>query len=265
MHSKLQMAASVESGVSQMRSLLGSTRRVDQKRRLIARRCAGCGCELLVGFANSMTTHATVRSYRSEDRQALDAFWTVVFPDDPPWNKPSLLLDAKLLIQPELVLVAVVEGRVVGAIMAGFDGVQAEPVSIPNRTDFATMVRATANAVMTSSRRSRATARVSLWDDGDVWLHLLQAWELYATISSPAGRESARIQPMKKAGARTQLAGAGPAHRTASWKAGTRRRAHPGAVRRARVPSPLSPTSDQAMGHGCLRGPLCQLLWRPSQ
>lgn len=87
--------------------------------------CAdGSGCELLVGFANSMTTHATVRSYRSEDRQALEALWTAVFPDDPPWNEPSVLLDAKLLIQPELVLVAVLEGRLVGAIMAGFDGVR---------------------------------------------------------------------------------------------------------------------------------------------
>lgn len=32
------------------------------------------------------------------------------------------------------------------------------------------------------------------------WLNLQQAWDLYATISSPAGREIARIKPLKKAG-----------------------------------------------------------------
>jgi antitoxin HigA-1 len=32
------------------------------------------------------------------------------------------------------------------------------------------------------------------------WLNLQQAWDLYATISSPAGREISRIKPLKKAG-----------------------------------------------------------------
>lgn len=32
------------------------------------------------------------------------------------------------------------------------------------------------------------------------WLNLQQGWDLHATISSPAGREIARIKPLKKAG-----------------------------------------------------------------
>jgi antitoxin HigA-1 len=32
------------------------------------------------------------------------------------------------------------------------------------------------------------------------WLNLQQAWDLHAAISSPAGREIARIKPLKTAG-----------------------------------------------------------------
>ena len=66
----------------------------------------------------------TIRLFRSADRPALEALWTRVFPDDPPWNTPSVLLARKLAVQPDLIFVAVVDGVLVGAVMAGFDGVR---------------------------------------------------------------------------------------------------------------------------------------------
>jgi len=66
----------------------------------------------------------TIRLFRSADRPALEALWTRVFPDDPPWNTPSVLLARKLAVQPDLIFVAVVDGALVGAVMAGFDGVR---------------------------------------------------------------------------------------------------------------------------------------------
>jgi predicted N-acetyltransferase YhbS len=48
-----------------------------------------------------------------------------VFPDDPPWNAPDAMIESKLRIQPELLLVAeLAGGSIVGALIAGFDGVR---------------------------------------------------------------------------------------------------------------------------------------------
>ena len=68
--------------------------------------------------------HAVVRSYRSSDRPGLERLWAEVFADDPPWNAPSLMIDTKLRVQPELLLVAEASGQIVGAVIAGFDGVR---------------------------------------------------------------------------------------------------------------------------------------------
>ncbi len=63
-----------------------------------------------------------VRSYRPDDRDSLVSLWARVFPDDPPRNAPDRMIDNKLRVQPELLLVAEDEGALVGAVMAGFDG-----------------------------------------------------------------------------------------------------------------------------------------------
>src|SRR5262249_57512324 len=42
--------------------------------------------------------------------------------NDPPWNAAELAIAAKLKIQPDLFLVAIDQGLVVGSIMAGYDG-----------------------------------------------------------------------------------------------------------------------------------------------
>ncbi|MFP3947906.1 MAG: GNAT family acetyltransferase [Longimicrobiales bacterium] len=64
----------------------------------------------------------TIRSFRESDRSQLEALWTRVFPDDPPRNAPGRMIDNKLKVQPELLLVAATSEALVGAVVAGFDG-----------------------------------------------------------------------------------------------------------------------------------------------
>jgi len=63
-----------------------------------------------------------VRSYRDSDEPGVVALWTEVFPDDPPWNEPRLIIQRKHAVQLDLFLVAVRDSTVVGTVLAGFDG-----------------------------------------------------------------------------------------------------------------------------------------------
>ncbi len=65
-----------------------------------------------------------IRSYAERDRAGVVALWQEVFADDPPWNAPEAVIRRKLTVQPELFLVAELEGKVVGTVLAGFDGVR---------------------------------------------------------------------------------------------------------------------------------------------
>ena len=65
-----------------------------------------------------------IRPYESKDHAQVVALWSKVFKDDPPWNEPASMIRRKLTVQPELFLVAVIDGQVVGTVMAGFDGVR---------------------------------------------------------------------------------------------------------------------------------------------
>jgi ribosomal protein S18 acetylase RimI-like enzyme len=65
-----------------------------------------------------------VRSYHSRDEQAVVELWATVFPDDPPWSEPRDVIQRKRSVQGELFFVCEVEGRVVGTVLAGFDGVR---------------------------------------------------------------------------------------------------------------------------------------------
>jgi ribosomal protein S18 acetylase RimI-like enzyme len=64
----------------------------------------------------------TIRPFAGQDRPSLEALWAQVFADDPPWNRPAFLIDRKLNVDPELLLVAILDGTLVAAVMAGFDG-----------------------------------------------------------------------------------------------------------------------------------------------
>lgn len=65
-----------------------------------------------------------IRPFRRSDREALRRLWARVFPDDPPWNAPEIMIERKLRVQPELLLVGELAGTIVGAVIAGFDGVR---------------------------------------------------------------------------------------------------------------------------------------------
>jgi ribosomal protein S18 acetylase RimI-like enzyme len=66
----------------------------------------------------------SIGSFTEADRAALEQLWARVFPDDPPRNAPAIMIDNKLKVQPELLLVGKVADTAVGAVMAGFDGVR---------------------------------------------------------------------------------------------------------------------------------------------
>lgn len=63
-----------------------------------------------------------IRVYEAGDREGVITLWNQVFRDDPPWNEPATVIDRKLTVQPDLFFVCESEGRIVGTVMAGFDG-----------------------------------------------------------------------------------------------------------------------------------------------
>lgn len=62
-----------------------------------------------------------IRKYQARDRASLINLWRQVFPDDPPHNEPAGLIDAKLLVD-DLIFIAELDGEIIGACMAGYDG-----------------------------------------------------------------------------------------------------------------------------------------------
>ncbi len=62
-----------------------------------------------------------VRKYQEADHNSLIDLWSTVFPDDPPHNEPSVVIDAKLAVD-DLIFIAEDDGKIVGACIAGYDG-----------------------------------------------------------------------------------------------------------------------------------------------
>ena len=62
-----------------------------------------------------------IRKFKEEDRISLINLWEKVFPDDPPHNKPSEVIEAKLSVD-DLIFVAEEGDEIIGACMAGYDG-----------------------------------------------------------------------------------------------------------------------------------------------
>ena len=65
---------------------------------------------------------AAIGVYRGEHFDGVRALWEEAFPNDPPRNRAEIAIPAKLAVQPELLLVALDGGAVVGTVMAGYDG-----------------------------------------------------------------------------------------------------------------------------------------------
>lgn len=71
-----------------------------------------------------MDNNVDILVYRESDRKEVIRLWEVVFPGGAAWNKSEEVISTKLSTQPELFFVAVQDERVVGTILAGFDGVR---------------------------------------------------------------------------------------------------------------------------------------------
>jgi ribosomal protein S18 acetylase RimI-like enzyme len=64
----------------------------------------------------------SVVTYADRHYEGVKALWLECFPDDRPWNAAEFSIPAKLKCQPELFLVALDAGQVVGSVMAGYTG-----------------------------------------------------------------------------------------------------------------------------------------------
>jgi ribosomal protein S18 acetylase RimI-like enzyme len=61
-------------------------------------------------------------TYTDDHFDGVDALWRDAFPNDTAWNVAKVAIPEKIKVQPDLLLVAVERGAVVGSIMAGYDG-----------------------------------------------------------------------------------------------------------------------------------------------
>jgi ribosomal protein S18 acetylase RimI-like enzyme len=63
-----------------------------------------------------------IREYEDKDKEKVSQLWRTVFPDGPPHNEPSKVIEAKMKVQKELFLVAETDEQIIGTVMAGYDG-----------------------------------------------------------------------------------------------------------------------------------------------
>jgi ribosomal protein S18 acetylase RimI-like enzyme len=71
-----------------------------------------------------MDNSTEIRAYRESDKEGVIRLWDLVFPGGAAWNNSEEVISAKLSVQPELFFVAVLDDRVIGTLVAGFDGVR---------------------------------------------------------------------------------------------------------------------------------------------
>ncbi len=83
-----------------------------------------------------MTAAPKIRSYRSTDYQGVLDLWNIVFTDEPAWNASEVLIRDKLTVQPHLFFVAEIDERVVGTVLAGYDGVRGWVHKVATHPDY---------------------------------------------------------------------------------------------------------------------------------
>ncbi len=70
-----------------------------------------------------MKSDLTICNYNdTQHRESVIHLWETVFGYEAAHNKPSLVIDKKLVAEDDLLFLALLENRVVGTIMAGYDG-----------------------------------------------------------------------------------------------------------------------------------------------
>ncbi len=67
-------------------------------------------------------TEPIIRPYDETFREGVVRLWRTVFADDPPWNEPNAVIDAKREVDPGLFFVATSKDQVIGTAMGGYDG-----------------------------------------------------------------------------------------------------------------------------------------------
>jgi ribosomal protein S18 acetylase RimI-like enzyme len=65
-----------------------------------------------------------IRVFAAADADAVAELWRAAFPGDPGRNEPTGMIARKVARDPDLFWVAASDGVVVGALMAGWDGVR---------------------------------------------------------------------------------------------------------------------------------------------
>lgn len=70
----------------------------------------------------SSSEQLEIRPYDEDDLPDVVRLWEAVFPDDPPWNAPRVVVERKLRVQRDLFLVGHLDRRLVATVLAGFDG-----------------------------------------------------------------------------------------------------------------------------------------------
>jgi len=63
-----------------------------------------------------------IAPYQDEHFAGVESLWADAFPNDRPWNAAAIAIPEKMRFQPDLMLVALESGRVVGSVMAGYEG-----------------------------------------------------------------------------------------------------------------------------------------------
>ncbi len=63
-----------------------------------------------------------IEPYSDAHFAGIKALWEEAFPDDPPRNSAEISIAAKASEHPELFLLALEDRRVIGSVMAGYDG-----------------------------------------------------------------------------------------------------------------------------------------------
>lgn len=71
-----------------------------------------------------MSAETTVRAFQPDDGEAVIALWQEVLPSSQPWNDPLWVICRKLKAEDGLFFVAVQDGRIVGTVMSGYDGIR---------------------------------------------------------------------------------------------------------------------------------------------
>jgi ribosomal protein S18 acetylase RimI-like enzyme len=63
-----------------------------------------------------------IRPFQESDEQDVVALWRAVFGYPAPHNDPAFVIQCKLAIQRDLFFVALLDGRLVGTVLGGYDG-----------------------------------------------------------------------------------------------------------------------------------------------